>query len=151
MGPKEPTPHQISRGLEYVHKEPSFLAKLKGKQQADIKAKQKFENYTDGQDDDDYDELEGAQVVVLDKHGKEVHEKPPVSDDEDDKNKKDDADADNDEPAVDANGRILFRARKKTKEPAKRKEREDDTKVKSSKKKKAKNTTNLLSFENDDE
>lgn len=73
MPPKKAlTPHQISQGLTYVHKEPAFLAKLKGENKAQEKAKQKFENYEDGQDDDDYDELEGAQVVELDRSGKGI-------------------------------------------------------------------------------
>lgn len=68
--PKEMTPHQVSRGLSYVHKEAPFLAKMKSKTQERDKALQKFENYEDGQDDDDYDELDGAQVVELDANGK---------------------------------------------------------------------------------
>lgn len=70
MAPKELTPHQISKGISYVKKEAPFLARMKGNQEEKIRAAQKFENYEDGQDDDDYDELEGAQVVELDKHGK---------------------------------------------------------------------------------
>lgn len=70
MAPKELTPHQVSKGLEYVHKEPSFLARLKGTSKAQEKAKQKFVDYEDGQDDEDYNELDGAQVVELDSKGK---------------------------------------------------------------------------------
>jgi hypothetical protein len=43
---------------------------MKSKTQERDKALQKFENYEDGQDDDDYDELDGAQVVELDADGK---------------------------------------------------------------------------------
>jgi hypothetical protein len=70
MAPKELTPHQVSKGLEYVHKEPAFLARLKGTSKAQEKAKQKFVDYEDGQDDEDYNELDGAQVVELDSKGK---------------------------------------------------------------------------------
>ena len=70
MPPKELTPHQVSRGLSYVHKEAPFLARLKRSKQEEEEKLQKFENYVDGQDDEDFDELEGAQVVTLDSRGK---------------------------------------------------------------------------------
>lgn len=68
--PKDLTPHQVSRGLTYVQKEAPFLAKLKQGSAEAARKNAKFENYVDGQDDDDYDELEGAQVVELDEHGR---------------------------------------------------------------------------------
>lgn len=68
--PKDPTPHQISRGLTYVHKEAPFLSKLKQGSAEAARKNAKFENYVDGQDDDDYDELEGAQIVELDEQGR---------------------------------------------------------------------------------
>lgn len=71
MAPKRDlTPKQVSKGLSYVQKEAPFIARMKNKTQEKEKAMQKFENYEDGQDDDDYDELEGAQVVELDAKGK---------------------------------------------------------------------------------
>lgn len=70
MPPKELTPHQVSKGLSYVHKEAPFLARLKSERQGEAKRQARFQDYEDGQDDEDYDELEGAQIVTLDKHGK---------------------------------------------------------------------------------
>lgn len=70
MPPKELTPHQVSKGLSYVHKEAPFLARLKSERQGEVKIQARFQDYEDGQDDEDYDELEGAQIVTLDKHGK---------------------------------------------------------------------------------
>lgn len=70
MAPKELTPKQISKGISYVQKEAPFLARMRGNTQEKAKQMQKFENYEDGQDDEDYDELEGAQVVELDDKGK---------------------------------------------------------------------------------
>lgn len=72
MAPKELTPKQVSKGLSYVQKEAPFLARMRNKTDEKVKAMQKFENYEDGQDDDDYDELEGAQVVELDEKGKGI-------------------------------------------------------------------------------
>lgn len=69
-GKKELTPKQLSNSISYVQKEAPFLARLKNKTQEKEHAQRKFENYEDGQDDDDYDELEGAQVVELDEKGK---------------------------------------------------------------------------------
>lgn len=69
-GKKELTPKQLSNSISYVQKEAPFLARLKNKTQEKEYAQRKFENYEDGQDDDDYDELEGAQVVELDEKGK---------------------------------------------------------------------------------
>lgn len=46
------------------------MARLKNQNQEKEKAARKFENYEDGQDDDDYDELDGAQVVELDAKGR---------------------------------------------------------------------------------
>lgn len=73
--PKELTPKQVSNGLSYVQKEAPFLARMRNKTDEKAKAMQKFENYEDGQDDDDYDELEGAQVVELDEKGRGTKEK----------------------------------------------------------------------------
>lgn len=71
MAPKRDlTPKQVSNGLSYVQKEAPFIARMKNKTQEKERAMQKFENYEDGQDDEDYDELEGAQVVELDAKGK---------------------------------------------------------------------------------
>lgn len=64
------TPKQLSNSLSYVQKEAPFLARLKNQNQEKEKAARKFENYEDGQDDDDYDELDGAQVVELDAKGR---------------------------------------------------------------------------------
>ncbi|KAI8066331.1 hypothetical protein BC940DRAFT_302576 [Gongronella butleri] len=114
MPPKKSmTPHQYSQGLSYVHKEPAFLARLKGQTVENERAKRKFADYEDGQDDDDVDELEGAQVVELDKQGREVHK--DVGEPEDEAENADDAENKDDDsaPAVDENGRLLFRAKKK--------------------------------------
>ncbi|KAI7851249.1 hypothetical protein BDC45DRAFT_516097 [Circinella umbellata] len=67
---KELTPYQVSSGLSYVHKQAPFLARLKQNREAEEKKMRAFEDYADGEDDPDYDELDGAQVVTLDKHGK---------------------------------------------------------------------------------
>lgn len=53
-----------------MQKEAPFLARLKNQNQEKEKAARKFENYEDGQDDDDYNELDGAQVVELDAEGR---------------------------------------------------------------------------------
>jgi hypothetical protein len=70
MPQKELTPHQVSKGLSYVHKEAPFLTRIKNKTRGQEEAKKRFLDYEDGQDDQDYDELEGAQVVELDAQGK---------------------------------------------------------------------------------
>jgi hypothetical protein len=70
--PKELTPKQMSNSLSYVQKEAPFLARMKNKTEQKEKAMRKFQNYEDGQDDQDYDELEGAQVVELDDKGKGI-------------------------------------------------------------------------------
>ncbi|KAI9307387.1 hypothetical protein BJ944DRAFT_262002 [Cunninghamella echinulata] len=158
---KEFTPHQISQGLTYIHKEPAFLAKLKGVNKAQEQAKQKFENYIDGQDDEDYDELDGAQVVELDRNGKEIHKdiETKNEDEENDKESKDDKNEKEEEdnrPVVDENGRILFRSKKKS--SAKRqlqdiidghKKKDDEKSVKKQKKKK-KQQPLTLSFNPDE-
>ncbi|KAG0174464.1 hypothetical protein DFQ28_006466 [Apophysomyces sp. BC1034] len=148
MPPKELTPHQLSKGISYVHKEPPFLAKLKGKQEEQKKAAQKFYDYVDGQVDDDYDELEGAQVVTLDDKGKEVH--PKVEEEEEEEKKEEVQEEEEDKPAVDENGRLLFRARKKKvtgEETSKRKDRDGDETNKKKNKKKKKAAVTSLSFE----
>ncbi|KAF7723501.1 hypothetical protein EC973_001876 [Apophysomyces ossiformis] len=155
MPPKELTPHQISKGISYVHKEAPFLAKLKGKQEEKKKAAQKFYNYVDGQLDDDYDELEGAQVVTLDEHGKEIHanadggEEEDKTDPDQEGKEKEEEEKEDDRPAMDENGRLLFRARKKktTTESSKRKDREEDGSDKKKSKKKKKAAVTSLSFE----
>ncbi|KAI8994816.1 hypothetical protein BDB01DRAFT_831763 [Pilobolus umbonatus] len=105
---KDLTPHQVSKGLTYVHKEAPFLSKLKGQQVEREKVSSKFLNYEDGQDDEDYDELEGAQVVELDKHGKEIHKDTGEESEEEVAEEKEE-----EGPAVDENGRILFRKQTK--------------------------------------
>ncbi|GAA5795767.1 hypothetical protein EDC94DRAFT_655581 [Helicostylum pulchrum] len=150
MAPKELTPKQVSKGLSYVQKEAPFLARMRNKTDEKAKAMQKFENYEDGQDDDDYDELDGAQVVELDEKGKEIHKDTGEKSDEEEEAEKP---VEIEQPAVDENGRILFRKRastkrdlksiideevKKTKEPAKKK-----------KKKVQQQKVSLLSFEED--
>ncbi|KAI8089758.1 uncharacterized protein BX664DRAFT_379455, partial [Halteromyces radiatus] len=112
MAPKkELTPHQVSSGLTYVHKEPAFLARLKGTSKAQEKAKQKFQDYQDGQDDEDYDELEGAQVVELDSKGKEIHKDTETKDETTTTEEKEEEEDQG--PPVDENGRLLFRPKKR--------------------------------------
>ncbi|KAI9258193.1 hypothetical protein BDA99DRAFT_573431 [Phascolomyces articulosus] len=159
---KELTPYQVSSGLSYVHKEAPFLARLKQNRESEEKKMRDFENMADGDDDEDYDELDGAQVVTLDKHGKEIHASTQDDNDNDDNDKKknknnnEEKEERNDGPAVDENGRLLFRSKKN-----KRKleddnqtstEKESESK-KSSKKKKAKKaiSTVKLSFDDHDE
>ncbi|KAI9020118.1 hypothetical protein CLU79DRAFT_836468 [Phycomyces nitens] len=155
--PKDPTPHQVSKGLTYVHKEPPFLARMKGRQDEKEQAMKKFLDYEDGEDDADYDELDGAQVVTFDDSGKEVHK--DASDEE--KKEKEPA-------AVDENGRVMFCARKKKtktkpndnkdkdkdKDQVKRKaseeEPEDEKKKTQKNKKKQKKAIIALSFEEDE-
>ncbi|KAI8062974.1 hypothetical protein BDF21DRAFT_440482 [Thamnidium elegans] len=151
MAPKELTPKQVSKGLSYVQKEAPFLARMRNKTDEKVKAMQKFENYEDGQDDDDYDELEGAQVVELDEKGKVIHKDTGEKSDQEEEEAEKPVEIE--QPAVDENGRILFRKRastkrdlksiideevKNTKEPAKKK-----------KKKVQQQKVSLLSFEDD--
>ncbi|KAI9472078.1 MAG: hypothetical protein EXX96DRAFT_582802 [Benjaminiella poitrasii] len=155
MPPKEPTPKQISSGLSYVHKEAPFLARLKEKNQNKRTIETKFEDYIDGQDDDDYDELEGAQIVELDSKGREIHKDEGEKSDSE---KEDNVEKEDDQPAVDENGRILFRKQQqKSSLSTKRKlksiiDEEIATKDKKKKKKsKSKPTSSLLSFNDDEE
>ncbi|PHZ09753.1 uncharacterized protein RHIMIDRAFT_45813 [Rhizopus microsporus ATCC 52813] len=155
MPQKQLTPHQISKGLSYVHKEAPFLAKLKDRTQEKEEAKKKFMNYEDGQDDDDYDELEGAQVVELDSNGKEIHK--DTGENEEEEEKKEEEEKEEEQPAVDENGRLLFRKQTKKTGDSKRKLQsiidEEAAKLdpkKKKKKTKSKQTTSLLSFEEND-
>ncbi|ORX62008.1 hypothetical protein DM01DRAFT_1331471 [Hesseltinella vesiculosa] len=109
------TPHQLSQGLSYVHKEPAFLARLKGNAVESERAKRKFPDHEDGQDDEDVDELEGAQVVELDSQGREIHKDVGEKDDDEDHDDQNDGEEKEPGPSVDENGRLLFRPRKKTK------------------------------------
>ncbi|CAO3608239.1 unnamed protein product [Mucor fragilis] len=152
------TPKQLSNSLSYVQKEAPFLARLKNQNQEKEKAARKFENYEDGQDDDDYDELDGAQVVELDAKGREVFKKQ--DEEEQDQDEKEEASKEPEAPAVDENGRLLFR---KQAASSKRKlqsiideeiQKSDKASPKAKKKKtksKSKPTSSLLSFEQDDE
>ncbi|KAL9539533.1 hypothetical protein MBANPS3_010202 [Mucor bainieri] len=157
------TPKQLSNSLSYVQKEAPFLARLKNQNQEKEKAARKFENYEDGQDDDDYDELDGAQVVELDAKGREVFKKQDEEEEAKDQDESEEAsNKEPDAPAVDENGRLLFRKRATS---SKRKlqsiideeiEKSDSASLKNSKKKKktkskSKPTASLLSFEQDDE
>jgi hypothetical protein len=172
--PKDPTPHQLSKNLQYVQKEAPFLAKLKAKHQDPIK--KKFEDWNpEGEgDDEEYNEFQGAQVVVL-KEGKHYSqddlqrhlrgEKVDLS-----KSKTEDAAEDEEEPdtrAVDDDGKLMFRPKKKpvegnsssvvvgSKVSIKRKQPEsteivsDANKKKKKKDKKRKET--MLSFDIEDE
>ncbi|KAK4509385.1 uncharacterized protein ATC70_007736 [Mucor velutinosus] len=153
------TPKQLSNSLSYVQKEAPFLARLKNQNQEKEKTARKFENYEDGQDDDDYDELDGAQVVELDAKGREVFKKQD-EEDEKDQDEKEEASKEPEAPAVDENGRLLFR---KQAASSKRKlqsiideeiQKSDKASLKTKKKKtksKSKPTSSLLSFEQDDE
>ncbi|KAL0095238.1 hypothetical protein J3Q64DRAFT_1713755 [Phycomyces blakesleeanus] len=155
--PKDPTPHQVSKGLTYVHKEPPFLARMKGRQEEKEQAMKKFLDYEDGDDDADYDELDGAQVVTFDDSGKEVHKDASDYEEEGEKDEK------KEKAAVDETGRVLFCARKKkpvkstdkdSKDKVKRKAEDKDTeedKTKSQKKqKKQKKAIIALSFQEDE-
>ncbi|KAH8548679.1 hypothetical protein BGW37DRAFT_531119 [Umbelopsis sp. PMI_123] len=115
--PKDPTPYQLSKNLQYVQKEAPFLAKLKAKHPDPVK--KKFEDWNPEGDDDEYDEFQGAQVVVLKegKHyseedlqrhlrGEEVDLTKPTKDDSIENTADDDK-------AVDENGRIMFRSKKR--------------------------------------
>ncbi|KAI7876924.1 hypothetical protein K492DRAFT_239502 [Lichtheimia hyalospora FSU 10163] len=149
MPPKQLTPHQVSKGLSYVHKEAPFLAKLKNERQGEVKRQARFQDYEDGQDDEDYDELEGAQIVTLDKHGKEIHEDETKDDDEDNEKKSDNERED--KPAVDENGRIMFRAKKrKANDNEKDETKESSSSAKKPKKKKSKKVIKL-SFDGDED
>jgi hypothetical protein len=113
--PKDPTPHQLSKNLEYVQKEAPFLAKLKAKHQDPIK--KKFEDWQPQDDDDDYDEFEGAQVVVL-KEGKHYSQNDLQrhlrGEKVDLKKKANDGSAEEEETEsspVDASGKLMFRAK----------------------------------------
>ncbi|GAB5586952.1 hypothetical protein Unana1_01852 [Umbelopsis nana] len=171
--PKDPTPYQLSKNLQYVQKEAPFLAKLKAKHQDPVK--KKFEDWNpEGDDDEEYDELHGAQVVVL-KEGKHYSEedlqrhlrgeKVDLS-----KSKEEAAAADDEEsdtPAVDEDGKLMFRQKKKpsegqsstvvvgSKPSAKRKQTDstesssDGNKKKNKKDKKRKES--MLSFDVDEE
>ncbi|CAO0799764.1 unnamed protein product [Mucor circinelloides] len=149
------TPKQLSNSLSYVQKEAPFLARLKNQNQEKEKAARKFENYEDGQDDDDYNELDGAQVVELDAKGREIFKK---QDEDEEKEEKEEESKEPEAPAVDENGRLLFR---KQTTSTKRKlqsiideeiKKSDKPSLKSKKKKtKSKPTSSLLSFEQDDE
>ncbi|KAG2177294.1 hypothetical protein INT43_007951 [Umbelopsis isabellina] len=115
--PKNPTPHQLSKNLEYVQKEAPFLAKLKAKHQDPIK--KKFEDWQPQDDDDDYDEFEGAQVVVL-KEGKHYSQNDlqrHLRGEDVDLKKKDKEgsveEEEEDSSPVDASGKLKFRAKKK--------------------------------------
>ncbi|KAG1436644.1 hypothetical protein G6F56_013470 [Rhizopus delemar] len=149
MPQKELTPHQVSKGISYVHKEAPFLARLKNKTQGQEEAKKRFLNYEDGQDDDDYNELDGAQVVELDAKGKDVGEK-----EEEEKEGEEKEEEKVEEPAVDENGRLLFRKTKKQNTKRKLQQVIDDEikKVDPKKnKKKKKQSSSLLSFQEDEE
>ncbi|CAO3586210.1 unnamed protein product [Absidia cylindrospora] len=159
MPPKELTPHQVSKGLSYVHKEPAFLARLKGTNRAIEKSKQKFVDYEDGQDNEDYNELDGAQVVELDSKGKEIHKDTETKDDPTEE--QDTAEEEVDQgPAVDDNGRLLFRPTKKKKttlastkrslEEAIEDHRKDKNITKKPKKKSKKQAPLTLSFDPDE-
>ncbi|KAL7314380.1 hypothetical protein PS15m_005958 [Mucor circinelloides] len=149
------TPKQLSNSLSYVQKEAPFLARLKNQNQEKEKAARKFENYEDGQDDDDYNELDGAQVVELDAKGREIFKK---QDEDEEKEEKEEESKEPEAPAVDENGRLLFR---KQTTSTKRKlqsiideeiKKSDKPSLKNKKKKtKSKPTSSLLSFEQDDE
>ncbi|KAI8878484.1 hypothetical protein K501DRAFT_228373 [Backusella circina FSU 941] len=155
--PKELTPHQVSRGLSYVHKEAPFLSKLKNKTQEREKALRKFENYEDGQDDDDYDELDGAQVVELDANGKEIHKDTGEKSDDEEKEQKEQDKEEKEGPSIDENGRILFRKTKKNKNKRdldsiineEAKKIGVETKKAKKKKSEKKQKTSLLSFEDE--
>ncbi|KAJ2961359.1 hypothetical protein NQZ79_g3371 [Umbelopsis isabellina] len=115
--PKNPTPHQLSKNLEYVQREAPFLAKLKAKHQDPVK--KKFEDWQPQDDDDDYDEFEGAQVVVL-KEGKHYSQNDLQrhlrGEDVDLKNKHKEGSVEEEEEEsspVDASGKLKFRAKKK--------------------------------------
>ncbi|KAI7893747.1 uncharacterized protein EV154DRAFT_500662 [Mucor mucedo] len=151
MAPKRDlTPKQVSNGLSYVQKEAPFISRMKNKTQEKERAMQKFENYEDGQDDEDYDELDGAQVVELDAKGKEIHKDTgEKSESEEEKEKV----IEPEQPAVDETGRILFRKRAK-KDTSKRDlqaiiDAEKGEPVKKKKKKQQK--VSLLSFEDNDD
>lgn len=114
--PKDPTPYQLSKNLEYVQKEAPFLAKLKAKHQDPIK--KKFEDWNPEDDDDEYDEFQGAQVVVLKegKHYSEADLKRHLRGEEVDLTKpreEDDMEGSDDTNAVDENGKLMFRPKKK--------------------------------------
>ncbi|KAI9321561.1 hypothetical protein BX666DRAFT_998275 [Dichotomocladium elegans] len=127
MPPKKSlTPHQLSSGLSYVHKEAPFLAKLKGDRQEEIKKRARFQDYEDGQDDEDYDELEGAQVVMLDAKGREIHENPKAEEKAEKNSADEEEEEEDDRLPVDENGRILFRARKKKRKVDETKGEKDD-------------------------
>ncbi|OBZ89338.1 hypothetical protein A0J61_02628 [Choanephora cucurbitarum] len=157
MPPKRDlTPKQISNGISYVQKEAPFLARLKGAQQEKERSSRKFQDYEDGQDDKDYDELEGAQIVELDSRGKEIHKDAGVSDEEEEKDKEPEEE---EQPAVDENGRLLFRKKNKESLNSKRKlqsiideeiSKNDTKENKKLKKKKKTSKTSLLSFEEDE-
>ncbi|KAI8580877.1 hypothetical protein K450DRAFT_270657 [Umbelopsis ramanniana AG] len=114
--PKDPTPYQLSKNLEYVQKEAPFLAKLKAKHQDPIK--KKFEDWNPEDDDDEYDEFQGAQVVVLKegKHYSEADLQRHLRGEEVDlsKSQEDDTtEASDDTKSVDENGKLMFRPKKK--------------------------------------
>ncbi|KAL9543086.1 hypothetical protein PS6_009466 [Mucor atramentarius] len=152
------TPKQLSNSLSYVQKEAPFLARLKNQNQEKEKAARKFENYEDGQDDDDYNELDGAQVVELDAKGRAIAEIFKKQDEDEEKEEKEEESKEPEAPAVDENGRLLFR---KQTTSTKRKlqsiideeiKKSDKPSLKNKKKKtKSKPTSSLLSFEQDDE
>ncbi|KAG1273367.1 hypothetical protein G6F65_011089 [Rhizopus arrhizus] len=137
--------------LSYVHKEAPFLTRIKNKTRGQEEAKKRFLDYEDGQDDQDYDELEGAQVVELDAQGKEIHKDVGEEEKEEEEEEKEE-----EQPAVDENGRLLFRKKKNKQSDSKRKLKEiideEIKKVdpKKKKSKKQKTTTSLLSFEQDE-
>ncbi|CDS08783.1 hypothetical protein LRAMOSA10144 [Lichtheimia ramosa] len=138
MPPKQLTPHQVSKGLSYVHKEAPFLAKLKSERQGEVKRQARFQDYEDGQDDADYDELE------------EIHENETKDEDEDEDEKQPSDNEREDKPAVDENGRILFRAKKrKASSNDKNETQESSSSAKKPKKKKKK--VIKLSFDGDED
>ncbi|RUS19535.1 hypothetical protein BC937DRAFT_87326 [Endogone sp. FLAS-F59071] len=116
MPPKQHTPYQINKGLEYIRKVPPFLQAMMEKEQIRPPELEKF-RIDDEEDYDEQDEIEGAQIVVM-KEGKHLSEEQVRQHLE---NKEDGVitKADNDEPlsgsedeaapAVDSDGKILFR------------------------------------------
>ncbi|KAI8638432.1 hypothetical protein BD408DRAFT_24113 [Parasitella parasitica] len=161
------TPKQLSNSLSYVQKEAPFLARLKSKSQEKERAARKFENYEDGQDDDDYDELDGAQVVELDSKGREIFKRQENEEEDGDEDEDEDEDEakkgeakEPEEPAVDENGRLLFRKQKQISskrklqsiidEEIKKSDKPSSKKKKKTIKSKSK-PTSLLSFQQDDE
>ncbi|RUP46541.1 hypothetical protein BC936DRAFT_146822 [Jimgerdemannia flammicorona] len=124
MPPKQHTPYQINKGLEYVRKVPPFLQAMMEKEQIRPPEQEKFR--IDSGDEDDYDEqdeIDGAQIVVM-KEGKHLSEDQVQEHME--KNGKswiinsgnggESSESDKEDvPAVDANGKILFRRPKSKK------------------------------------